>query len=364
MRINALLLLALASSAALGATPVDVYVNPLDYRDQVQELTVGQPAPPIKVTQWLHGPEHPTFLPGKTYVVEFWASWCGPCRKSIPHLVELQNKYRDAGVQVLGVAAAESEGPGELRVYLQQQGDAINYPIAYVEDKQVYEQWMQAGRTFGLPWVFIVDGTGRLAWWGQPFYAAFEPALDAIAKGEYEPTAQDAKRLANRNSNDETWRLSKVLDETVKAERWSDAVAIIDRLTARDAERFWWERVQKLDILLTELGWVEAALVHTRELFDSSFYNNPHGMMAIGDTLVDAGVSGEGLELALRAVERADVLTFERSAAVKSVAAKIACRAGHMERAAALTRDALTMGEPRVAASLLVDIANACRSKG
>jgi thiol-disulfide isomerase/thioredoxin len=362
MKVLILAIILSLTTVSVFADAVDVYVNPLDYQDQVKEMSVGQPAPVINVTEWMRGPEQPEFIPGKTYVIEFWASWCGPCRKSLPHMAELQSRYLDRGVQFLGVAAAEYDGPEELQKFLDVQGDAINFPIAYVEDKTVFSNWMQAGRTFGLPWVFVVDGTGRIAWWGQPFYEDFEPTLKAVARGDFHLAGEDADRFLSRNLNNDAWKISKQLDQAVESGESEIAVQLIDQLAQIDAERFWWEQVQKLRILLTELNAEKAAVTFANELFTTSFNQNPHGMMALSEAFLDANLGSVGLEVASKAISQAESLTHDRSAAVKAVAVKVACRSGNMQQAASLMRETLELAEPRVAAALFIEIADSCGS--
>src|SRR6266568_1760611 len=61
-------------------------------------LKPGDLAPALTVTKWLQGRPVPKFEPGGVYVVEFWATWCGPCIAFMPHLAELQARYRDNGL--------------------------------------------------------------------------------------------------------------------------------------------------------------------------------------------------------------------------------------------------------------------------
>src|SRR5246500_3160101 len=65
-------------------------------------LKVGDPAPKLQTGKFVQGEPVTEFAPGKAYIVEFWATWCGPCRVSIPHLNEIHNKYKDKGLIVIG----------------------------------------------------------------------------------------------------------------------------------------------------------------------------------------------------------------------------------------------------------------------
>ncbi|MEW6159787.1 MAG: TlpA disulfide reductase family protein, partial [Verrucomicrobiota bacterium] len=63
-------------------------------------LKLGNPAPKLQTGKWVQGEPVKEFEKGKVYVVDFWATWCGPCKATIPHLNELYQKFKDKGLMV------------------------------------------------------------------------------------------------------------------------------------------------------------------------------------------------------------------------------------------------------------------------
>lgn len=94
-------------------------------------------------------------LKGKGVVVNFWATWCEPCKIELPWLVELQKKYGPEGLQIIGVAADDS-GEKTISTFAHKMG--INYPILLGTD-QVADQY---GGLEGLPTSFFIDRSGKV----------------------------------------------------------------------------------------------------------------------------------------------------------------------------------------------------------
>jgi peroxiredoxin len=91
---------------------------------------------------------------GKVVLLDFWATWCDPCREETPHLVELQNKYRDQGLQIIGVSM--DDGPEPVREFYQR--FHMNYPVV-MGNAKIGELY---GGVLGLPIAFVIGRDGRI----------------------------------------------------------------------------------------------------------------------------------------------------------------------------------------------------------
>lgn len=91
---------------------------------------------------------------GKVVLLDFWATWCGPCRMEIPGFVQLQRQYESQGFQVIGISMDDSVPP--VLAFYKQFG--MNYPVAMGNDKlgELY------GGIIGLPTTFLIGRDGRI----------------------------------------------------------------------------------------------------------------------------------------------------------------------------------------------------------
>lgn len=100
-------------------------------------------------------PLEATSLQGKVAVIDFWATWCAPCRQEVSTLVAVQEKYRARGVQLIGISM--DDNASTVRAFYDAQG--MNYPVV-LADVHLAESF---GGVLGVPLKFFVDRQGRIA---------------------------------------------------------------------------------------------------------------------------------------------------------------------------------------------------------
>lgn len=159
--------------APSATTPKVVITQPYDASKALKPKKVGDEASPLVQLTWIKGGPV-TMSPGKVYVVEFWATWCPPCQKSIPHLTELQKKYKDRIVFV----GLSKEDAATVRPFVDDMAEKMDYAIAVDAAGATFREYMTAFGKSGIPHAFVVSAAGKIVWHGHPMDAAFEPALE------------------------------------------------------------------------------------------------------------------------------------------------------------------------------------------
>lgn len=139
---------------------------------------LGDRAGPVAIKEWVKGDKVDVTDGKNIYVLEFWATWCGPCRVSIPHLSQMQKKYKGKGVVFVGVS---DEKPEVVRPFVEKMGDQMNYTVACDDSRKTSAAYMEAYAQNGIPTAFIVDKGGKVYWLGHPM-AGLDKKLHDLTK--------------------------------------------------------------------------------------------------------------------------------------------------------------------------------------
>ena len=143
-------------------------------------LTIGDKAPALPIAGYVKGEKIDHLEKGKTYVVEFWATWCGPCIQSMPHLSDMADQFK-GDVTFISVNTwdytkdadkkSESDDTHSKRVadWVAKNTDKMRYNIVLDDAKDtISTTWMRAAGRNGIPCAFIVNDEGNITWIGHP----------------------------------------------------------------------------------------------------------------------------------------------------------------------------------------------------
>lgn len=113
-------------------------------------------------------------LQPKALLLDFWATWCGPCWRAIPHLVALHKKFSSKGLTILGISL--DRDPNAVRMFLRQQN------IPYLVGRDAGGGVARSFRVRAIPTFYLVDASGRVAYSGVGFGAAAEELERVVAQ--------------------------------------------------------------------------------------------------------------------------------------------------------------------------------------
>ncbi len=197
-------------SCALAAAVAGLFANS-PAAIAADALTIGSDAPELNIEHWVQdgkGKFKPVtkFDTGKVYVVEFWATWCGPCIMSMPHLAETQTKYAGKGVQIVSISDEELDtvekflegevkkprGAAEEKESDKEKADKPKtyreltsaYCLTTDPDRSCHEAYMEAAGQNGIPTCFIVGKDRKIEWIGHPMQ--MDEPLDKVVSGKWD----------------------------------------------------------------------------------------------------------------------------------------------------------------------------------
>src|SRR5580658_730539 len=139
---------------------------PQDDQPVIRFVRNPDPAPDFKLTALDGKPLTLAALQGKVIFLNFWATWCGPCRAEVPDLIALQDRYKGR-LQIIGLNVDDDDA-AEIQKYVDESG--INYPVAMTSN----DVRLQYGGIPALPTSFVLDTQGRVV---QKHVGLWNPAV-------------------------------------------------------------------------------------------------------------------------------------------------------------------------------------------
>ena len=156
-------------------------------QEMVITLKAGDPAPKLNCGEWIQGKPVTEFAKDKAYLIEFWATWCGPCVAGIPHLNALHLTFKDKGLVVIG-QNVEGKDQTPVKAFVEKMADGMTYPVALdntsgSEQGSMRHSWLDAAGLNHIPAAFLVGKDARIAWLGHPNELT-EEMIEEVLAGE------------------------------------------------------------------------------------------------------------------------------------------------------------------------------------
>lgn len=311
-------------------------------------LTVGKPAPKLAVSKWVQGDPVTEFEPGKVYLVEFWATWCGPCRTSIPHLNEIHNKYKDKGLVVIGQDVWERD-TSLVEPFIKKMGDKMTYRVALDTTEQgdaqagkMAETWMKAAGQNGIPTAFLVDQKGRVAWIDHPM-SLKEETLDKVLAGTYDIDKAAEEQISREKNKEKLQAVWTDLNKHMSKKEWKEAEAKLaeaEKLMPGDEHN---ALVLLKFKLLAGKGDYKAAYKLAEEVSDAH-KDDPMIQNALAWEMVsDSSIKKPNLELARKIALRANEASKEADPAILDTLARVHFLKGEKAEAIKVQKKAIEL---------------------
>jgi thiol-disulfide isomerase/thioredoxin len=306
-------------------------------RGEMPEITLhpGDPAPDLYVSKWLGGEGVESFAKGTVYVVELWATWCGPCIQSMPHLSALNTEYRDKGVVFLGLNVDAESSQKDIPAFMTTMGEKMNFVVGLDTFEPaklgagpvslISKNWLEASGQRGIPSTFVVGKEGRVVWMGHP--AELDEPLKKIQADDWDVVAFKALR-------DKKTALNDRLQTAYRAKKWDAMITVFDELAVIQPEMKARFNISKVQILLRLKKDYDAAYALLRELMNGELAEDAQTLNEIAYTIAsDEAITQRDDALVLEMALKADALTDHSNAPILDTLALAYLNAGQKEKA-------------------------------
>lgn len=271
-------------------------------------LTIGSVAPVLDVEHWVQDGNGKfaavtKFEDGKVYLVEFWATWCGPCIRSMPHIVEMQENFGDRGFQVVSISDEdletvegflEREVPGKDGMTYKELTSA--YCLTTDPDGSAEKDYMRAAGQNGIPTAFLVGKTGKIEWIGHPM-DNLDKVIEQVLDGDWDRKVFAATFQAKQEMQVMQAKLGRLLQQDKTEEALNLLDETIDNMAKKNSDDSIIEPMRRMRsqllIMTGSKGAAEAMTKMTAEM------DNPQVLNQMAWTVVQLKDSGKDVSPAL-----------------------------------------------------------------
>lgn len=311
-------------------------------------LKVGDPAPRIAPAKWAQGEPVREIEGDKVYVVEFWATWCGPCIAVIPHMSDLSKKFADDGLVVIGQNLGEDEKT--VAAFVRKMGSKMSYRVA-VDDSAgtMANTWLRAAGQNGIPCAFVVNKKGKIAYIGHPMRLE-ESFLEKLLS---EPGTKPApgKSQAPAELSGKARELAAQAGALLAAGKPDEAAPVVAALHEELTDGFRHiGGLLELDLMIARKQFDDA--VGLAGFLTEDFSGRPEVLLGVAGRLARA--DGATPEMLTTAVGLAEPLSSSESpvrSGALAVRARVAFRQGEAAQAVSLQQQAVEAAAPAEAAA-------------
>ncbi len=300
---------------------------------QAQEATlkVGSDAPPLTIAKWVKG-DAVTLEKGKLYVVEFWATWCGPCIASMPHLSEMQDTYKDK-ITFIGVTKEDENNTLDaVEAMVKEKGSGMGYTVAWDDAGKTYAAWATAAAQRGIPCSFVVDGNGKIAYIGHPI--TLDIPLARLVAGKWDPVKGPEEIGAGLKRANEILQMDRrmALDALPAFEKDYPELAWTEAVRSNGASSL---PTSKLRMLLLAGRNDDATALGAKLVEKGAKFNNPMVLNQVAWLIVDPEMelAKRDLDLAMNAATKAVELTDGEDGAILDTLARVYYLKGDLAKA-------------------------------
>lgn len=296
-------------------------------------LRVGSDAPTLEVGQWLAGGSK-KIEKDNVYVIEFWATWCAPCRAAIPHLTHLQEHYAVNGLEIIGIS---TESEDDVKRFVDAQGSRIGYTIAVDNNQATHRLWMQAANRDTIPTAFIVDRRGKIQFIGNPNSEEFDRVLSLVVRGRYDARLYEQARPT-----------LQAAENARRMRNWRQVFTLFDQVIEVDNYIFAPLEIDKFHIMMVDMRDPEAAYRHAREI-RTKYANDPNLLVNLGTKIAsdpDIPDDVRDLDLALELAQQGSRGIRDDQPNMMADLALVHYHRGELDNAVSYQRRAWMMATP------------------